>query len=79
MGPKKDRRVMKIEVPPHTPTEFALLDTAADIQSGREMEQRESQEEPQKQTEERLREEGRRESTTNSADEGVADRKDRQN
>ena len=32
MGPKKGRRVRKINVPTDTPTEFELGDTAADIQ-----------------------------------------------
>ena len=32
MGPKKDRRVRKIEVPTDSVPEFGLVDTEADIQ-----------------------------------------------
>ena len=32
MGPKKGRRMRKIEIPTDTPTEFELGDRAADIQ-----------------------------------------------
>ena len=54
MGPKKGRRVRKIEVPTVTPTEFKLGDTAADIHRRRreEREVRERVEEAQKQGEE---------------------------
>ena len=36
LGPKKGIKVRKIEVSPHTPTEFELGDAAADIQRRRE-------------------------------------------
>ena len=42
MGPKKSRKVRKIDVPADTPAEFKLVDRAADIQRRREeREQRE--------------------------------------
>ena len=70
MGPKKGRRVRKIEVPTDTPTEFELGDTATDIQRIRgESEAREREEETQKQ-----RVEPRRVDTTHSAEEGVTEK-----
>ena len=50
MGPKKGRRVRKIEVFTDIPTEFELGDEAADIQTSREdRQQREREEEARKQ------------------------------
>ena len=73
MGSKKGRRIRKIKVPTDTPTEFELGDTTADIQRRRkEREARERKEEAQKQ-----REEARKEETTHSAEEGVAEKRER--
>ena len=44
MGPKKGRRVRKIEVPTYSVPEFELGDTAADIQQNEERETREREE-----------------------------------
>ena len=53
MGPKKGRRVRKIEVPMGNVPEFELGDTAADIQQKRqEMEVREREEAQQQREEE---------------------------
>ena len=61
MGPRKGRRMRKIEFPRDTPTEFELGDTATDIQRKKEgREEREGEEEAQKQQMEE-REEVRRE------------------
>ena len=50
MGPKKGRKVRKIEIPTDTPTGSELGDTAADIQRRWEKrEQRDREEEAQKQ------------------------------
>ena len=75
MGPKKSRRVRKIEVPTDKPTELELGDTTADIQMRRgEREAREREEKAQKQREEARREEGIREKTAHSAEDGVAEK-----
>ena len=71
MGSKKGRRIRKINVPTDTPTEFELGDTTADIQRRRE-EARERKEEAQKQ-----RKEARKEETTHSAEEGMAEKRER--
>ena len=68
MGPKKGRRLRKIEMATDTPTELELGDMAVDVQ--RRMEEREAsqrEKEAQKQ-----REKARREETTHSEEEGVA-------
>ena len=56
MGPKKGRRVRKIEVSTDSVPEFELGDTAADIQQKKERVARET-EEAQKQREEEARRE----------------------
>ena len=65
IGPKKDRRVRKIEVPTDSVPKFQLGDTVADVQQRREeREAREREEEAQKHWEEEARrEEERREDT----------------
>ena len=62
MGHRKGRRVRKIEVPEHTPTEFELGDLATDIQMRRrkERQQREREEEEEAQKQQRGRGRGRK-------------------
>ena len=71
MGPKKGRRVRKIEVPTDSVLEFNLGDTAADIQWRREeREATEREEKTQKQ-----KEEARREEATHSLEEGLVEKR----
>ena len=73
MGPKKDKRMRKIEVPQTHLQSVSFWDTAGDIQRrkvGRE--NREREEEAEKH--EREREEARREETTHSTEEGMAEK-----
>ena len=72
MGPKKGRRVRKIEVTTDSVPEFELENTAADIKWRREeREATEREEEAQKQKQE----EAMREEATHSQEEGVAKKK----
>ena len=68
MGPKKDRRVRKIEVSTDTPAEFELGHTTADVERRRKDREARETEEIEKQ-----REEARREKTTHSAEEGACE------
>ena len=71
MGPKKDRRVRNIEVPPDSFSEFELGDTAADIQCRRLKREAREREEAQKQQqrEEKARREEARVEETHSQEE----------
>ena len=57
MGPRKGKRVRKIEVPTHSVPQFELGDTVADIQLGREEREARKREETQQQREEEVRRE----------------------
>ena len=72
MGPKKGRRVRKIEVPTDSVPEFELLDTAADIQQRRQdREARERDEvQQQQQREQKARKEEARAEESHSQEEG---------
>ena len=59
MGPKKGRRVKKIEVPTDSVPELELGHTAVDIQRRREEREAREREEAQQQQEEARREEAR--------------------
>ena len=70
MGPKKGRRVRKIEVPTDSVPESELGDTVTEIHWSREERKaKEREEEAHKQ-----REEARREESTNSPEEGAAEK-----
>ena len=77
-GPKKGRRVKKIEISTESVPEFELGDTVADIQQRREEREAREMEEAQQQ---RQREEARREEArvekTHSQNEGVAEKRPR--
>ena len=64
MGPKKDRRVRKIEVPTDSAPDFELGDTSADIQQRRQETEAREREEAQQQREEKSRREEAREEET---------------
>ena len=75
MGPKKGRRVRKIDVSTESVTEFEFGDTPADIQQRRlEREAREREEAQHRREEETRRWESRAEET-HLHEEGVADKK----
>ena len=74
MGPKKGRRVRKIEVPTHSVPEFELGDTAANIKRGREEREVSEREEAQQQQQ---REEETREEESYSQEEGQPEKRHR--
>ena len=71
IGPKKGRRVGKIDVPKETPTEFQFGKLMTHRRGGKRGSRKRGVEEAQKQREERQREEAMREKTTHSAEEEV--------
>ena len=79
MGPKKGRRVRRIDVSTDSVPEFQLGDTATDIRQRRdEREARDREEEAQRQREQEARmEELARMEETNSQEEGVAEKRPR--
>ena len=77
MGPKKGRRVRKIEVPTDSVPEFELGDTAADIQWRRQEGEAREREEAHQQREEEARSEEGRVGESDWQEEGVAEKRPR--
>ena len=76
MGPKKGRRMEKIDVPTDSVSEFELGDTAADIQWRRQdREAREREETQQQQQWEEARREEARAEESNTQEEGIPEKR----
>ena len=77
MGPKKSRKVRKIEVPTDSVPKFELGDTAVDIQQRREEREAREKEEAQQQREAEARTEEAGAEEPHLPDEGVAEKRPR--